>query len=316
MNRALIPCGAIASVSFLSWTWLKQEAPKFAVHALVELFKPQWPVEIDSAIPVGYLLESVWTLGGVFILWHSWREIVWIIQAALGLCYWLICLLGASLEFLTRYWQQYLASQFKGNSHISRVPATEQEVFFTWQAMAVVAGAAPLPLGTFVLVSRPPEWDEVLVTGFSDDQTIALCRSTTPDGGDWTWMLVQMNGLHLRVSQVAADGSRSSPGGVEGNQCNWVCVPPAGQQQWKPTAAELAQLSIEANMLLAQLRNSPGGWAINQPGVAGDMQPMAMAPPGPVGPGGAGGGVGVGVRILRSTSKHWSRQFSSCRQWP
>ena len=95
--------------------------------------------------------------------------------------------------------------------------------------MAGVAGGAPLPIGTFVLVSRPPGWDEVMVIGFSEDPSTMLCRTTTPDGGDWAWVLVQVN--NLRISQVAADGSRQPPAGLDGNLVNWVCVPPGGVQQ-------------------------------------------------------------------------------------
>lgn len=289
MNRALVPCGALAGVSFLSWNWFKQEAPQLAAQALVHIVKPHWIAVVNELLPGGQWFQSVWTIGGAFILWHSWREVVWIVQALLGVLYWLICLIGASLEFVTRSWQRHLAARFKGGGHTSFDTAAEQGVVFTWQAMAVVPGAAPLPLGTFVLVSRPPLWDEVLVTGFSDDQSVALCRTTTPDGGDWAWVLVQVNGLHMRVPPVAGDGTRSGPGGVDPNQCNWICIPPAGVQQWKPSAADLAQLSLEANMILGQLRASPNGWTLNHPGVAGDLQPMAVPPPGPIAPGGAGG---------------------------
>ena len=66
--------------------------------------------------------------------------------------------------------------------------------------------------------------------------------------------------------------------------------PAWGGQQWRPAAAELANVTGEANLILAQYRANPGAWMINQPGVSGDLQPLGVHQPGPIGPGGAGGG--------------------------
>ena len=103
-------------------------------------------------------------------------------------------------------------------------------------------------------------------------------------------MMIQVNGLHMRLSQVAADGTRRAPPGVDDQRSNWVCTPPGGAQQWRPAAAELANVTVEANLILAQYRANPGAWMINQPGVSGDLQPLGVHQPGPIGPGGAGGG--------------------------
>ena len=290
MSRALIPCGALAGVSWVSWTWLRQEVPRIALQGLIQLATPRLPVEFEALVPERPVLETIWTVGGAFILWHSWREVVWVFKAILGVIYWLVCFIGSTLEGVTRWWQQCFRTQRLIESHATNLRAAEQEVFFTWRQMAVVAGGPPLPLGTFVLVSRPPGWDEVLVVGFSDDMTTMLCRTTTADGGDWAWTLVQVNGLHLRLVNVLADGSRQAPAGVDGNLVNWACVPPAGQHQWRPTPAEIANLTTEGNLILAQYRASPGGYVINHPGVGGDLQSMVMQLPGPIGPGGAGGG--------------------------
>lgn len=290
MDRAVLPCGAIAGVSLLGWSWLQAEGPRLAANTLIHLSRPLWPLVLEELLPGQHWYQSVWTLGGAFILWHSWREVIWVVQAILGILYWLLCLVGSSLEAFTRCWQQVLTSRLGGRQPPGPCTATEQEGVFTWQVMAVVAGAAPLPLGTFVLVSRPPEWDEVLVIGFSEDQTIALCRTTVTDGTDWAWVLVHMNGLHLRLVHVAADGSHRAPPGVDENHVNWICIPPAGAQPWRPGAPEMANRTVEGNMILTQYRMNPGQWIVNQPGVSGDLQPMAMQLPGPIGPGGAGGG--------------------------
>eukprot|EP00435_Cladocopium_sp_Y103_P036094 s2046_g9.t1 len=156
--------------------------------------------------------------------------------------------------------------------------------------MAGAAGAIPLPPGTFVLVSRPPVWDEVMMVGFSDDGSVGLCRTTTPDGGDWAWVLVQIDGLLMRMPRVQADGTRRPPVGVNDADCNWICTPPAGAHQWRPGQPEIGNLAAEGALILVQFRTNPGGWVINQPGAAGDLQSMSLQQPGSIGPGGAGGG--------------------------
>ena len=163
MSRALIPCGALAGVSWVSWTWLRQEVPRIALQGLIQLATPRLPVEFEALVPERPVLETIWTVGGAFILWHSWREVVWVFKAILGVIYWLVCFIGSTLEGVTRWWQQCFRAQRLIESHTTNLRAAEQEVFFTWRQMAVVAGGPPLPLGTFVLVSRPPGWDEVLV---------------------------------------------------------------------------------------------------------------------------------------------------------
>ncbi|CAK9078898.1 Peptidylprolyl isomerase, partial [Durusdinium trenchii] len=145
----------------------------------------------------------------------------------------------------------------------------EQEELFTWIGMALAAGGPPLPVGSFVLISRPPDWDEVLVCGFGDSNRVALCRTTSTDGSDWVWVLVQLLGLHLRLPVVGAHGLRTAPAGIDNNDVNWICTPPAGLNQWQPTAAELANLATEANLVLAQVTPGSPGWVLNAPGVGG-----------------------------------------------
>eukprot|EP00435_Cladocopium_sp_Y103_P062484 s896_g24.t1 len=314
MNRAVIPCGAIAGFSFLGWNWLKGEIPGLAAKTLIHLIDPQWPLVVDNYHPIHSWSDSVWTLGSVFILWHSWREVVWVARAILGVIYWLLCLLGSSLQAF--WWHQVLITRFFQVARTDQHSATEQEGFFTWHIMAGAGAAVPLPVGTFVLVSRPPEWDEVMIAGFSDDHTVALTRTTTPDGGNWAWVLVQVNGLHMRLPQVQGDGSRRAPQGIDENNCNWVCSPPAGANQWRPGAAEVNNITAEANLVLAQYRSNPAGWALNQPGVAGELQAMTMQQAGPVAPGGVAGGgalalgnagalaLGLGNAAEASSPKH------------
>ena len=48
--------------------------------------------------------------------------------------------------------------------------------------------------------------------------------------------------------------------------------------------------SSQLDCIGMQFRSSPGGYAINQLGVGGDLQPMTLQNPGPIGPAGVGGG--------------------------
>lgn len=204
MTRALIPCSAIAGLSWVGWQWFERELPHLAVKSLIRLAEPRWLVGTD---PIG-LSDSwpntLWTWGGALILLHSWREVIWVVKALLGLVYWFLHICGISIEFLARHWQWFLRDYCRCFSCPNQVTSTDQEVLFTWRLMAGAAGVVPLPPGTFVLVSRPPEWDEVMMMGFSDDGSVSLCRTTSPDGGSWIWCLVQVNGLHMRISQPRA----------------------------------------------------------------------------------------------------------------
>eukprot|EP00435_Cladocopium_sp_Y103_P045104 s1029_g12.t2 len=171
--------------------------------------------------------------------------------------------------------------------------------------MAGAAAAAPLPTGTFVLISRPPEWDEVFVAAFGQGGTEALCRTTTTDGADFAWVLIQIVGLHMRLPSVAADGSRVAPGGVDPNAINWICVPPAGNTQWTPGAGEVVNVTAEAGLIMTQFNGGNSHWPVNIPGVGGPLVAINAALGGPVAPGGAavvagganapvGGGLGLG----------------------
>ena len=167
MNRAIIPFSAFAGVSYLSWSWFRIEAPRFVADTLVHLAKPHWLVPLfDSSVDPS-LIDSLWALGSAFILWHSWREVLWVFRAFLGVLFWFLCISNSTLEAVSHWLLNFLAARFRDPWATPSQSATEQEAF---------SSLPPLPLGTLVLVSRPPEWDEVMIAGFTEDHTVAVCR--------------------------------------------------------------------------------------------------------------------------------------------
>lgn len=133
----------------------------------MHLTKPHWLVPLFDSSVGPSLIDSLWALGSAFILWHSWHEVLWVLRAFLGVLFWFLCISNSTLEAVSHWWLNFLAARFRDPWATPSQSATEQEAF---------SSLPPLPLGTLVLVSRPPEWDEVMIAGFTEDHTVAVCR--------------------------------------------------------------------------------------------------------------------------------------------
>lgn len=168
------------------------------------------------------------------------------------------------------------------------MPQSADQYFdLTCNPMAVVA-AHPVQVGNFVLVSRPPEWDEVLVGGYTDNGA-ALCRTTTDDGSNWMWTSVNLAAPHYRLPLVGGDGSRTAPAGTPAASVNWICTPPNGQALWKPTPQEVFNLATEASTLASHFGTHGHAWTVNQAGGGQPLVAIPQLPPGPVAPAGGAG---------------------------
>ena len=176
--------------------------------------------------------------------------------------------------------------------------------------MAVVAAGAgaPFPIGTFALVSRPPEFDEVWVAAHGPVSGELLVRTTTDDGSEWMWAVV-LPGAGQMVAPTAVGDNRRPPHGVGPNAVNWLCVPPNAQEKWRPSAAESMTLIRDATQLVAQLQMAgAGSYPVNAAGTAGKLEPVQLpvvtaataplVPVPPAAPGGVGGGGGPAVAAL------------------
>jgi hypothetical protein len=247
------------------------------------------------------LISGVWKLGGLFLVWELRHEICWVLHIiVLGFIRFLqfanCCALWLDRRRVVCYLPWSHSSQL-------RLPAeqwTEQNSVLTCMA-AAGAGGVPYPIGSFLLVSRPPNWDEVWLAGYTPGSMDALARTTSPDGSQWAWVLVKLVALGVKTPIVAADGSRRAPAGVPVASVNWLCTPPESVSQWEPDAVEVASLIPEATDLVSQVAANPGAVTINTAGVGGDFVPLPALGPAPGGAGGpvvpaAPGAVGLGLQ--------------------
>lgn len=101
--------------------------------------------------------------------------------------------------------------------------------------MVLVAGP-PVPVGSFILLSRPPEWGEVMIGAFTDNYSHAVCKTTNSIGDAW-----------MRLPTSAAHWERRAPAGIPDGDINWVCTPPTGATQWRPGVAEIPNICAMAS---------------------------------------------------------------------
>ena len=196
MYRALVPATFGVGVGTWLWWWLVIVEPWSRDLALVGVSLLVWSWTGAS----NYLLWEVqqwlnlaFQLGGACILLHSWREIAWLIRICIDL-------VGALFDLVRTLISWYIAAEPQLDEvayNWRPVPsswgqASERGSDLTWVGMAaaVGAGAPPIPVGTFVLISRPPDWDEVYIAGYNPSASEALCRTTSPDGADWWWVMI------------------------------------------------------------------------------------------------------------------------------
>ena len=197
------------------------------------------------------------------------------------------------LSFLLRVcsWAKRLGSGARGSqlgplSH----PRSERDTDLT--CMAAVAAPAYQP-GTFLLVSRPPDWDEIWVAGVSVDGSDLIGRTSAADGSAWMWTVVRPVALSV-AAPVLGGGARRAPAGIPQGAVNWICVPPACDQQWNPDVVEVVALTQEAHRFVAHMQANPGAFTCNQAGVGGALLVEAVMPAPAMAPGGAGVGAGLG----------------------
>ncbi len=289
--RAIIPAAiGVTAGGGLTFRWFLNRFIQRAVEEIVvhtgNLIIPSL---IDFDIDLSRVLDFIWYSGGVLICWELRVEIF---HLALQVCSWLIWLAQVLVSYLN--WVRPFA--LVGDASIVVTPwAPRTEQYLDLTCMAALGGL-PYPPGSFVLVSRPPEWDEIWVAGYSDKQDI-IGRTTAADGSNWIWCLVRPAPYAITVPQVV-NGNRRVPGGVPQNVANWLCVPPECNSQWDPEAIEVVALTQEAVGLANQIKDNPGAFPISQAGVAGPLTPLVVGGAN-MGPGGlvvagAAGGQGAG----------------------
>ncbi|CAL1133794.1 unnamed protein product [Cladocopium goreaui] len=106
------------------------------------------------------------------------------------------------------------------------------------------------------------------------------------------WTVVRPVALSV-AAPVLGGGARRAPAGIPQGAVNWICVPPACDQQWNPDVVEVVALTQEANRFVAHMQANPGAFTCNQAGVGGALVEAVLPAPA-MAPGGAGVGAGLG----------------------
>ena len=114
---------------------------------------------------------------------------------------------------------------------------------------------APMDVGSFILIEREGEWDEVLlVKKISPLEWRAY--TTTPSASRTMWSLVELVIGKFRVVS-GWDLNRSRPLDVAENRINWVCHPTDVGVKWDLDQGQLDLLTAEADMISELVRITP-----------------------------------------------------------
>ena len=120
-----------------------------------------------------------------------------------------------------------------------------------------------------------------------------LGRTTTDDGADWKWVVVQPVAGQMMSPTLVGDGRRP-PHGVQAAHVNWICIPPNADAKWVPAPGEAMVLIRDATVLLSQLQAAgPGSYAVNVAGAPGSLEEVTLGVPNPPAEGAGSGGPGV-----------------------
>ena len=215
MDRVVVPVtvGLAASLHL----WLRflvfEKGPELVVNSLVRAghhwLWGSWSSDIHLDIDWFTILNCSTCL----ILYFSRHELLDLGRALVGALRLILRVVGGLIQVLSG-WLSYFHRWLDG-SHIVAQASTqtaERDRTLTWSVMAVVGAGGPvLPPGSFALISRPPEWDEVIVLAYADGGQVGICKTTSTDGVDWIWTLVNMVGMFIRLPLIQADGVASGP---------------------------------------------------------------------------------------------------------
>lgn len=142
--------------------------------------------------------------------------------------------------------------------------------------------------GSFVLISRADEWDEVLLVTHGEGSEW-LCYSTSVDGGRFIWTIFRMTLGNFRVVD-GRDGGRTAPAGIPGHLVNWMCDPTNIGQKWAPSPAQLVNLVSEGRVIMDIVNTDPTPPPRHVAGAAAELAELTaprqaqVVPAGPAAP--------------------------------
>ena len=288
--RALVPVaiGAAAGGGLSLHYWLWVVARDLAGEALVTVSRAAL-ISLAPTVNFDPLFQLVWQLGGAFICWELREEILQCLKLLLAVA---VFLLGLCLQIWAAL-SDFSDLAFRGQHWCLELPRTDRAENLTCMA---AAGAHPYAIGSFLLISRPPNWDEIWIAGYSTNGQDIIGRTTDADGSAWIWCIVRPAQTSV-MAPVLAGGIRRAPAGIAQGSVNWLCAPPDCDAQWEPDVMEVVALTQEAGRMANYMVDNPASFTVNMAGTAGALVAMVMAQqallPGGAAAGQAGGNQGV-----------------------
>lgn len=262
IRGAIVLTGGITFGSLLKG-WLAIEGVKVLGQSAYQL--------IHIADQLGDQFERLhlfaFYLGGLYIAFELRKELIWLLQFLL----WVVHCFSVWLHRCGLFDLQCAGQQRATSSHCE-----SEHCELTCQLMAVAEG--------FLLLERSGEWDEVWSTGVVQGSSELLVRTTSGDGDEWIWSLVQCIPASIRIP-VGMGAGRTPPAGIAAATVNWICPPENVNVKWAPTQDQINALRQEGQLLGVQLaRQGVQSFPITVPGTGMDLVKLDL---GAVAPGGA-----------------------------
>ena len=262
LMRALVPVaiGVTAGGGFTFRWWLQQVVSDLAANAAVVVGRELIIQQVLDNIDWQPLIIFSWYLGSLVICWELRNDILEVLRISATFLLW-------CLGYLIWFWTWLSSAGYLGTvlDHPTSASArTELQPRAEITCMAVAGGGVAFPVGTFLLVSRPPNWDEIWVAGYTKEKGEIIGRTTMTDGSDWVWTVIKVTGQGLQASVAGANGRTPPPGlGIQSRQVNWLCTPPDCMEQWEPDMQQGLALTQEALQVAKHVEENLNVVAVN-----------------------------------------------------
>ena len=257
MSQALL--WSLAGVAFLERyhrTWEADEAPE----------------EVLAAVEAGAFLG---------LLWHSGQYGPFFLEEFETFASRLARFLRLTPEYPVLLRQSVLSESEEEEEEAARpVPAGAMAAGAPVGRRGVGLGYA-LATGTFALVQRGAEWDEVCLAAPIGDGTSWVARTTSADGSAFICTAITPSFGTVLFPVIGAGPPailRGPPPGVAAGDINWMCRVPQADHQWCYQPGDLAPLIAEGVQWAAILQagRGPVGFVIFQPGPAPGVTAAAL----------------------------------------
>lgn len=186
-------------------------------------------------------VQGLWQLTGLVPAWEFRAELRVVLTYSLHILVFLLhCIYSLVWWFHSSSWEWL---QVRSLSHsVGVLSRTERGSNLTCMAAQVVpaggGGGPPFAIGSFIIVSRGAEWDEVWIAGYTNSGE-AIVRTTDDSGGDWIWALVKLVPLQVQapsLAAVAVDEPRERCVGrfAIGSTFLQIAIMFGSQMRWRP----------------------------------------------------------------------------------